>query len=189
MKAALDALGSPGGVILYPTETLYGIGGRAGDVGAAKRIGRIKGRGLQPLIVLIGCTPAGLPPLAAALARVFWPGPVTLIVPANDAYPAEIQGPDGTIALRWSPHPVVQKLVASVGPLTSTSANPSGGEPLLALDNHGLEVDEVVDVGVIAPSAPSTLVHHSGRILRHGAMAEEVADFIKGWLAEGHSIA
>jgi L-threonylcarbamoyladenylate synthase len=189
MKSALEALGTPGGVILYPTETLYGIGGRAGDVRAAKRIGRIKGRGLQPLIVLIDSIPFGLPPLAAALARAFWPGPVTLIVPANGAYPMEIQGPEGTIALRWSSHPVVQKLVASVGPITSTSANRSGGEPLLALTDHGLAVDEVVDVGIIAPSAPSTLVHYSGRILRHGEMAELVAGFIEAWLAEGHSIA
>jgi L-threonylcarbamoyladenylate synthase len=189
MKAALAALGEPGGVILYPTETVYGLGGRAADIKAADRIGRIKGRGLQPLIVLVDGLPEGCPPLAQAIADAFWPGPVTIVVPAGDDFPVEIQGPEGTIALRWSPHPVVQALVGAVGPITSTSANQNGAAPLLELENHTLAVDAVVDVGLIAPRPASTLVHYTGRILRRGALADEVDELIQSWLAGGHSIA
>lgn len=189
MNAVLTALRKPGGVVLYPTETLYGFGGRVGDLQAAIRIGKMKGRGLQPLIVLIDSIPFGMPPLAEAVAKKFWPGPVTLVVPARAGFIPEIQGPESTIALRWSPHPVVSKLVKAVGPITSTSANKSGELPVLKIDNQAFPVDAILDVGEIEPSPPSTMVHHSGRIIRRGALADEVSEFIKGWLAEDASTA
>jgi L-threonylcarbamoyladenylate synthase len=189
MNAVLAALRKPGGIILYPTETLYGFGGRVGDLQAALRIGKLKGRGLQPLIVLIDSKPLGMPPLAEAIAERFWPGPVTLVVPARAGFLSEIQGPGETIALRWSPHPVVSELVRAVGPITSTSANKSGDLPLLNLENHAFPVDAVLDVGQIDPSPPSTIVHYSGRLLRRGALADEVSEFISGWLADDSSTA
>ena len=189
MNDVVTALRKPGGVVLYPTETLYGFGGRVGDLQAAIRIGNLKGRGLQPLIVLIDSIPFGMPPLAEAVAKEFWPGPVTLVVPARAGFLSEIQGPESTIALRWSPHPVVAKLVKAVGPITSTSANRTGEVPVLKIDGQAFAVDAILDVGEIEPSLPSTMVHHSGKIIRRGALADEVSDFIKRWLADDSSTA
>ena len=98
IEDAVEALRREGGVVLYPTETVYGLGCRASDVAGAERIGALKGRGRQPLIVLVGERPEGLPPVCEALAERFWPGPLTLIVPNEGRYPTEICGPNDTIA-------------------------------------------------------------------------------------------
>ena len=180
MISAIEALRKDGGVILYPTETLYGLGGRAHDVESAVRIGQIKGRGLQPLIVLVNEVPEWLPGEALPLAEAFWPGPLTLVVPGRGLFPDEILGPDGGIAVRFSPHPVAQELIAAVGPITSTSANRTGEPPILEARNHGLEVDEVVDYGEIQPSAASTMYHLTAGILRRGDLASDLESFLAG---------
>ena len=188
MKSAIDALRHDGGVILYPTETLYGLGGRACDVVAAVRIGQIKGRGLQPLIVLVNDIPAWLPREARPIAEAFWPGPLTLIVPASGHFPQEILGPDGGVAVRYSSHPVAQELVEAVGPITSTSANRTGEPPLLDVKNHGLDVDAVVDCGAIAPSEASTMYHLKKGILRRGSLAPSLERFLDGGLEAGEQM-
>ncbi|MCB9758453.1 MAG: L-threonylcarbamoyladenylate synthase [Alphaproteobacteria bacterium] len=187
VQAAAAALQRPGAVILYPTETVYGLGGRAGDSAACRRIAAIKDRPMQPLIVLLDQARAealqvALPPLARALAARFWPGPLTLIVPAAPVAAAlagglapELLGPEQTVSLRWSGHPVADALVEAAGPITSTSANRHGEPPLLALDGHALAVDAVLDVGPLAPAQPSTLVLcPQRRVLRAGALAAQV---------------
>ena len=189
IDAACEALQQEGGVVLYPTETVYGIGGRACDVQAAHRIGELKGRGLQPLIVLVNEAPEGMPPLAAALAEAFWPGALTLVVPSMDRFPSAIQGPEGSIALRCSPHPVVRSLIDAVGPVTSTSANRTGEPPVLRAQDAPFSVDAVVDDGPLLPAAPSTLVHFSGRILRRGGLADEIDSFLEAWFAGDSSTA
>jgi len=180
---AAAALLEPGGVILYPTETVYGLGGRASDSAAARRVAGIKGRTLLPLIVLVDGIPDGLSPPAAALARALWPGPVTLIVPAETVslpggVAPEILGEGGTLALRWSPHPVARSLVAAVGAITSTSANRHGQPPVLdplSPAAQALPVDARVNGGVSAAGPPSTLVDtRSGAVLREGAALEAV---------------
>ncbi len=122
IRDAIRALRAPGGLVLYPTETLYGVGGRAGDALAAHRVAEAKGRGLQPLVVLVDEIPNDLEGLALELAQEFWPGPLTLIVPAPDWVCPEVCAPDGSVGLRWSGHPVVSQLIQAVGPITSTSA-------------------------------------------------------------------
>lgn len=179
MNAAIEALRKEGGVVLYPTETLYGLGGRAHDVRSAVKIGEIKGRGLQPLIVLVNEIPDWLPKEARPLAEAFWPGPLTLIVPGGGLFPDEILGPDGGVALRYSSHPIAQELVAAVGPITSTSANRTGEPPLLSVDGHGLEVDALVDYGTIAPSPASTMFHLTKGLLRRGELAPELERFLE----------
>ena len=171
---AVEALRRPGGVICYPTETVYGLGGRACDAASAERIGRLKGRGLQPLIVLVAGVPEGLPAAAAPLIEAFWPGPMTLIVPALPGIAPSVLGPDGTVAVRWSSHPVVQELVEAVGPITSTSANRTGEPPLL-IGTCPLDVDLTLDFGPLEPEPPSTLVDlASGRLLREGRLAPAI---------------
>lgn len=170
LAQALAALARPGGVVLYPTQTLYGLGGRADDRQAALRIARIKGRPVGGLIVLMEN-----PPLrdraARILARALWPGPLTIVVPAWPGLPREVLGPDGTVAVRPPLHPVALALVRGVGPITSTSANPSGGTPLLDPAGTDLPVDAVVSAGPLPPSPPSTIVRgDTGAVLREGAI-------------------
>ena len=179
MKAAIEALRHDGGVILYPTETLYGLGGRAQDVQSAVRIGQIKGRGLQPLIVLVNEVPEWLPDEARPIAEAFWPGALTLIVPAQGRFPKEILGPDGGVAVRYSSHAVAQELIEAVGPITSTSANRTGEAPIFDVVNHALEVDAVVDCGAIAPSEASTIYHLQNGILRRGELAVSLERFLE----------
>ena len=178
MRQAVAALRRSGGVVLYPTETVYGIGGRAADVAAAHRIGELKGRGLQPLIVLVDCIPEWLPEVGRALAQKFWPGPLTLVVPGEGRFPQEILGSDGGVALRLSPHPVVQQLVAAVGPITSTSANLTGEPPVMDPSRCSLDVDAVVDCGLLDSAAASTLYHLEKGFLREGFLAPDVRAFL-----------
>lgn len=180
IEDAVRALRRPGGVVVYPTETLYGIGGRADDARAAHRVGEIKGRGLQPLIVLVDEIPNDLEGLALELAQAFWPGPLTIIVPAPDWVCAEVCGPDRTVGLRWGGHPVVSQLIAEVGPITSTSANLTGQAPPRRAEEVVLEVDAVVDGGELPQAMASTLVHvATRRLLRRGELAEQVERFLE----------
>jgi len=172
IQAAVDALRRPGGVVCYPTETVYGLGGRACDPDAAYRIAAIKKREPQPLIVLVD----GLEWLSGAarvLGEQLWPGPVTLIVPAWEGLAENVLAPDGTVAVRWSGHEICAELVQAVGPITSTSANLHGEPPPRSMPS--LDVDAVIDHGALAFAEPSTLVHvGERRVLRRGALAHRV---------------
>ena len=186
-EAAVAALRQPGGVIIYPTETLYGLGCRATDGEAALRISNLKGRGSGGLIVLVDEPPAEMPPLAKALAERFWPGPLTIVIPNLLGFPEEVCGPNGTIALRASPHPTVQAIVREVGPITSTSAN-LHGQPPIERPSSSPElrkmVDAAIDEGLLDASPPSTIVDGvTGRVFREGAGAAEVVEEIARALA------
>jgi L-threonylcarbamoyladenylate synthase len=176
LEPLIVALQRPGGVVLYPTETVYGLGGLASDAAAADRIARIKGRPLSPLIVLVDRLPADLGPIANALAKAFWPGPLTLVVSAWEGVTASVCAADGSVAIRQSSHPVAAALVSAVGAITSTSANLAGQLPLRSLDRaHELttQVDAVFNAGLLPDSAVSTLVDaRSGIVLRQGAISE-----------------
>ena len=178
LASAVEALRRPGGVVFYPTGTVYGLGGSALDGLSARRIAVLKGRSLQPMIVLVDGIPEGLSVQARALAEAFWPGPVTLLVDAIPGIAPEVLGADGRVALRWSAHPVVEALVREVGPITSTSANRSGEPP--NRDGHcSLEVDAVLSVGHLGVSPPSSLVDVSrGVLLREGALALELREYL-----------
>jgi len=174
-----DALLKEGAVVLYPTGTVYGIGGSAFDAASAVRVAQIKGRENLPLIVLVPTTPNGLSPLAAALAERFWPGPLTLVLPNRWSYPRSVCAKDGTVAIRWSAHPVVQQIVDTVGPLTSTSANRHGEPPMVEVDDS-IEVDAALDIGRLPPSMPSTIVDGvTGVVIRAGANVDEVVRAIE----------
>ncbi len=186
-----------GGLILYPTETVYGLGG-TGSPESNELIARIKRReGARPLILL---TPdlsvlrqylGGLEWTAdaEALARRFWPGPLTLVIRCVDA-PLGLTGPDGGVAVRVSPHPVVQAIFRDRRrPITSTSANPSGAEPAgtlgqaLALFEGREDLKPVratilaIDGGPAAGLMPSTVVscmESPPHLLREGPIGMEV---------------
>ncbi len=189
-----------GGIVAYPTETVYGFGGPCTPAGVA-RIQRLKRRsGEQPLLILLrGPEDAvGLrwPDEARTLASVFWPGPLTLVLSDPDRiFPDGVRSKEGTVAVRVSPHPLVAALLEFVAtPLTSTSANVPGGPPALtaqdALDaamrlGAGEEM-LVLDGGSLPPSGPSTIVDCSGDVpvvVREGSVS---ASRLRSALPEVH---
>ncbi len=176
-----------GGVVVYPTETVYGLGADPFNTSAFARIYELKGReaekglillirGMQDLDALV----ADIPQAAEILIEEFWPGPLTLVFPAAPGLPGHLPAPSSTIALRMSDAPVASALLHHVGgPITSTSANRSGQPPARnarqAADVLGGRVDLILDGGESSDPRPSTLVDVSGRnpkILRPGRIPE-----------------
>ena len=178
---------SVGGLLAYPTETVYGFGGvltRSVIEGlvALKRRDRAK-----PMLLLVpdreAVSDLTWTPEAIELAEVFWPGSVTLVLSDPGArYPDGVRGPAGNVAIRVSPHLLVRELVRGLGgPILSTSANRSGEAPALdAQSALGTAVAAgageelwVLDGGDLDPSRPSTIIDCSGPVpvvLRQGAV-------------------
>lgn len=157
-----------GELVVHPTEAVYGIGGLLEDHPLAA-LRRMKGRPTDGFVVLAPSAESvgrALGPVGRALARAFWPGPLTLVVddPEDRFHPAA-KAADGSVALRAPDHPVAQVLLARAGrPITSTSANPPGEPPAAtaaaarrAARAMGRELF-VVDAGPLPGGAPSTLV-------------------------------
>ncbi len=172
-----------GGVAAYPTETFYALGSAAFSRPAVHKIYRLKERDASkplPFIVadmdMLGGLVSELPPGFAALAAEFWPGPLTLVLPAASRLPEHVLGPGRTIAVRLPPLAWLRGLVRDLGePLTATSANLAGGRELAdpaevrALFEGRVEI--VVDGGPAPGGQPSTIVDLSGekpRVLREG---------------------
>jgi L-threonylcarbamoyladenylate synthase len=120
-----------GEVIVYPTETLYGLGADALNLDAVEKVFQLKGRDPQtPIPVLIadremlGALVDEIPPLAKKLMASFWPGPLTLVLTARKNIPSALLNADGGIGVRISSEPVATGLVRALGrPITATSAN------------------------------------------------------------------
>ncbi len=174
-----------GGIVVYPTETVYGLGCVL-EAGPLELLARFKGD--RPFLVLIpGPDVAeGLRWTSAArrLADAFWPGPLTLALTAEAGrYPPQVMGPDGAVAVRVSPHPAIPPLLAAAGgPITSTSANAPGGTPagdgdeaeVVARGVEGVGVAALVlDGGRLPEARPSTIVRcdRTTRIIREGAIS------------------
>ncbi len=169
-------------VLAYPTETVYGFGGGV-DRESVGNLIRLKGRPKnKPFLLIVSSsdmiTRLGLHlnSYASHLAARFWPGPLTLVLPGGERrVPEQLRGPEGGIAVRWTPHKGLARLVQAYGdPITSTSANRPGIPP--ATNAHEI-VDQwtdavmraelyVLDGGQLTASAPSTVVDCTGRIPR-----------------------
>ena len=138
IRAAAGVLRA-GGVIVYPTEAVFGLGCAPHFPDAVARIVAIKRRNPRKgLIIVAACieqVQRFIDVSAIELAPVLasWPGPVTWILPAGRAAPAWITGRSRTIAVRVSAHPTVRELCELAGPIVSTSANPSGRPPARSL--------------------------------------------------------
>ena len=178
-----------GGLVAYPTETVYGIGGLA-DPSAVEAVQRAKGRdGQKPILVLVSSiddvSDLGWTPEARELASIFWPGSVTLVLrDPGQRFPPGVRSESGTVGVRISPHPTTARLVDALGaPLTSTSLNVPGSEParsghdaletLTALDAEGTWL---LHGGTLPTSLPSTVVDCTSaqpRVLRSGAVPVE----------------
>ncbi len=182
-----------GGIVAYPTDTFYGLAADPRSDAAVGRLFSIKGRAAARAIPLIAADrtqaarAAAMTPLATQLADAFWPGPLTVVVPAAAALSSAIHGGSGTVAVRVPAHPVACALAAAFGwAVTSTSANISGAPPASDPDEivrtMGAAIDALVDVGPLPPARPSTIVDATGRaptLVRAGAVAwERVLEFL-----------
>ena len=186
--ALADALAAlvAGEAIVYPTETFYALGVDALSMTALERLFAIKGRELGKPVALIAADTAmafavarEVPAQARVLANAFWPGPLTLVLPARDGIPGALIGADGGVGVRVSSHPIARALAAGLrGPLTATSANLAGEPPAVdpgaARRALGDKI-KIVEDGELAGGPPSTVVaiNRSGmRVLRPGAVSE-----------------
>jgi len=178
-----------GGIVVHPTETLYGLAVDPWNEEAVGRLVTLKGRESRAgLIVIVAsreeagriASIAEASP-AARLIEAFWPGPLTLILPPSPEAPRSTLGPRGGIAIRHTTDPVALALIRAAGrPLTSTSANRSGEAPATTGESaavvFGDAVALVLDAGARASSLASTIVDLTGIhpvILREGAIARE----------------
>jgi len=193
LSAAAEAV-LRGGVIAFPTDTLYGLGCSLFDVEAVQMIARLKRR--DPSLAVISLIPeprqawglAGeVNPVAERLIARHWPGPLSLIFRAAPIVPARVRGAGGTVALRCPKDDLCQRLLSAiVGPVVSSSANLSGQPPAETAEEvvrtFGNQLDLVIDGGPRRGGTPSTLVDVSDRrprLLRRGAVdvTETLGDF------------
>jgi L-threonylcarbamoyladenylate synthase len=179
-----------GGVLAYPTETVYGFG-TALDHDSVEELVRMKRRPpSKPFLLLIAGSDMlarlglHLTPSATRLAARHWPGPLTLVLPGGERrVPARLRGPEGGVAVRWTPHEGLGRMIRAIGDaITSTSANRPGVPPAMSAgeivaqwpDEINRGILRVLDGGRIPPSAPSTVVDCTGRrprVIRPGAIA------------------
>jgi len=174
-----------GGVIVYPTDTLYGLGADPKNPEAVRKLFAIKGRQAdQPILLLIKDPSevrdwaAVITPRAGEFMNKFWPGALTLVFKAKPEVPAELTGGMGTIGLRVPGNALTRRLLASLGTaLTGTSANisgrPSPRTAQEAAEAIGGMVDLVLDGGRTEGGSPSTVVDVSAdepKVIREGAI-------------------
>jgi L-threonylcarbamoyladenylate synthase len=184
-----------GGVVVFPTHCLYGLGADALDPDAVEKIIKIKQRPIDnPILVLIhsrrqmDSLVAHIPPAAAAIMKAFWPGKVTLVLKARDTLSDKLTARTGKIGVRLTGHPVAAALVKEVGrAVTGTSANLSGRpgcRQIQYLDAPiAKQVDLMLDAGMLEGGAGSTIVDVTAdppQILREGLVT---ADDISGALS------
>ncbi len=192
-----------GGVVAYPTDTVYGLAVNAMDVEAIARLYDVKGRPEDkalPLIIgdvgQLTEVAAAVPPLAQQLIAAFWPGPLTLLFEPHDALPAELRGASPRIGVRWPAALLSQQLAGALGhAITATSANCSGAPAALTAAEVGRQlggaVDLILDGGRAESAAVSTVldvVVTPPRIRRLGKISTRAIEAISGALGPPDSV-
>jgi len=178
-----------GETVVYPTETVYGLGADATDPAAVERVYELKDRPREkPLSVGFGSVEAALSLVpasdrAARFARAFLPGPVTVVVDRGDALAAELTDGEPRVGIRVPDHGTARALADAAGPITATSANRSGAGSVRRVADLDPRIRDgcaaVLDGGE-TPGGESTVVDPDrGVIHRAGPLADE----IRGWLA------
>jgi L-threonylcarbamoyladenylate synthase len=185
-----------GALLVYPTDTLYALGGRALDAAVVERLRAVKRREQGKPLPLVAADPdqarelcRAWPALAQALAERFWPGPLTLVLPAAAGLPAGVTAGGDSVAVRVPGLALTRVLCASAGPLVSTSANPSGGPPARTCQEAAATLGAAAALALDAgpgQDAPSTIVDVSAaapRLLRAGAVPWDAVQAV--WRALG----
>lgn len=184
-----------GGLVAFPTETVYGLGGNGLDGAACEKIYLAKGRPSDnPLILHISefeelnAIVREISPAAKKLMDAFWPGPLTMVFPKADIVPAKATGGLDTVAVRFPSHPVARAIIRAAGlPIAAPSAN-SSGKPSPTRASHveydlNGKIDMIVDGGAAEWGLESTIVDVSGdvpMILRPGAVTKEMMEEVVG---------
>jgi L-threonylcarbamoyladenylate synthase len=188
LRMAVDLLQS-GEVIAFPTDTVYGIGVRADSAAAIEKLYQIKARSMdKPIAVMIAeiqqleQLAESVPDTARCLARWFWPGALTMVLPKRSDLPVNLTSLPG-VGVRVPDHPFTLELLRCCGPLAVTSANLSGQPEALnantVMAQLGGKLALVVDGGDSQGGVPSTVVDLSQgrpRVLREGPITSEMID-------------
>ncbi len=179
-----------GAVVIFPTETVYGIGTSVFSLAGIRRIYELKGRhGRKPLALLVPSLAAAkplveaIPPEATRLARRFWPGPLTLVFKASPLGRL-VTGGLATIGVRIPDHPIALAILKKVGiPLATTSVNRSGRKPAIsgtaAAKLFGSRVDWLIDGGVCRVKTASSVIdlsHYPFMVIREGAISKKTLE-------------
>jgi L-threonylcarbamoyladenylate synthase len=180
-----------GGLVAFPTETVYGLGANALDADAVRRVFEAKQRpASDPLIVHIASpedallVAAEIPPLALTLMRAFWPGPLTLLLPRHKDLPEEVTSGSSKVAVRMPAHPVAQALIQAAGvPIAAPSANRfAHASPTTAAhvrDDLEGRVEMILDAGPTSMGIESTVLDPTQTpavILRLGSLPREALE-------------
>jgi len=187
LAAAVETLRG-GGLLVLPTDTVYGVAVGLDTPGGVERLFAAKHRPPEKAIIVLvdGLDQVGgivaVPPAAEILARVGWPGGLTLVLPLIDVgrLPAALTAGTETLGVRVPDHPTPRAIARALGPLPTTSANRSGDPPALdaaeAFGALGEEVDLILDGGRTSGGVPSTVVDCASErptIIRAGAVTAE----------------
>lgn len=187
-----------GGLVAFPTETVYGLGADALNADAAAKIYAAKGRPSDnPLIVHIADTEAVyklatvVPDKAVMLMEAFWPGPLTIILPKKSIVPDGTTGGLNTVAIRMPSHPVARELITESGvyiaaPSANTSGRPSPTTAGHVAEDMNGRIDMILDGGEVGIGIESTIVDLTGdvpTILRPGFITKKMLEHIVGEVA------
>lgn len=173
-----------GGVIAYPTETVYGIGALATDEKAILRVYEVKRR---PRSMPLSIAVSGMDMLREVaevehpdFIRKFLPGPVTVILKKKPVLPDILTAGSGTVGIRFPDHPLALDLISRTGPIVSTSANLHGEPDPITAEEVTVDVDYLLDGGRAQYAGSSTIVDlHAYRVVRKGAMYDEVMRYMQ----------
>ena len=192
-----------GGLVAIPTETVYGLGANGLDEQAVAQIFRVKGRPQDnPLILHIAGAEEmerychSIPKSAYALAEKFWPGPLTMVLPAKDCVPKRTTGGLSTVALRCPEHPAALAVIRAAGvPIAAPSANLSGKPSTTTADHvyhdHAGKIPLILDGGPCRVGVESTIVDLTGdrpRLLRPGGIGPEALVAARGDLVVDRAV-
>ncbi|MCE5248791.1 threonylcarbamoyl-AMP synthase [bacterium] len=187
VKTAAEILRN-GGIVIYPTETVYGIGCDPLNGTACARVQSMKKRDRSKPFILIADTlgtveswAGKLDDIARRCADAFWPGPLTLVIRPGKKLPAHLRGPSGGIAFRVTPHPVAAALSREFGsPVVSTSANMTGDMPVTTYEQAAKlfsgHAGMILETPAELDGEPSTVIDLTGdspQFLRIGAIGRE----------------
>jgi len=176
-----------GRVVSFPTDTYYALGADPLNLAAINEVFRLKRRASgRPLPLLVASIDQAAdltddpPHLFFRLAEKFWPGPLTIVVPASRQLPLKVTANTGKVGLRWPKNPVAVALIAAAGrPLTGTSANITENPPCNTADEVNQQLGQnlplIIDGGTAKGGLASTVVElteDGGRIVRHGPVTE-----------------
>ena len=180
-----------GGLVAFPTETVYGLGGDALNPESSRKIYAAKGRPSDnPLIVHIADFKdmarlvKEVTPQAKKLAEAFWPGPLTMILPKSELVPYETTGGLDTVAVRFPSHKTAQAFIRAAGgyiaaPSANTSGKPSPTQAKYVAEDMDGKIDMIIDGGAVGIGLESTIVDLSGKkpmILRPGYITQEMLE-------------